>query len=309
MRQASPRVLLVLALGVIAVSFSALLIRWANAPALSTAALRLVFASGPALALLPLYGRRDLPALGGDGSRWAALSALCLALHFTTWIASLELTSVASSVVFVTTSPLFVAALVGLRGEKPAPAMWRAIAVCLAGGAVIGATDIGRGGAAIWGDLLAVAGAFFAGCYWAIGRRLRADLSVTTYTGIVYPLTAALLVVFALGARQPLLGFSAKTYLMFLLMALVPQLIGHSSLNWALGYLTAPFVAIAVLGEPVIATILAALFLGETPGALAVAGGCVLLAGVWLGLRAETAGVPEGLPDAPAVAVVAPRSD
>lgn len=299
MSQASPRVLAVLTTGVIAVSFSALLIRWANAPALSTAAVRLVFASVPALAMLPLRAQRDRQALGGEGKWWAALSALCLALHFTTWIASLELTSVASSVVFVTTSPLFVAAIVGLRGERPSSAMWRAIAVCLAGGAVIGATDIGRGGEAIWGDLLALAGAFFAGCYWAIGRRLRVNMAVTTYTGVVYPLTALLLVVFALGARQPLLGFNAKTYALFALMALGPQLLGHCSLNWALGYLSAPFVAIAVLGEPVIATILAALFLHEAPGVLAIAGGCLLLAGVWLGLRAETAAAAGLLPDTP----------
>ena len=110
---------------------------------------------------------------------------------------------------------------------------------------------------------------------------------MTTYIGVVYPLAALGLLALAVGGRQRLAGFDAETWLMFVLMALVPQLIGHSSLNWALGYLSAPFVAIAVLGEPVIATLLAAVFLSEFPGPLRIVGGIVVLAGVYLGLRAE----------------------
>src|SRR5581483_11276470 len=166
MRNVSARVLVVLALGVLAVSTAAIFIREADAPAVSTSALRLLFASVPALALLPLRGRRDLTRVGGSGLRWALLSGFCLALHFLTWIGSLELTTVASSVVFVTTSPLFVAGLSAVRGEPPSARMWRAIGVCLVGGLVIGGADLGRGSAAIWGDLLALAGAFFVACYF-----------------------------------------------------------------------------------------------------------------------------------------------
>lgn len=287
MRQVRPLVLLVLLAGVLAVSCAAIFVRLADAPALSTAAMRMLFAALPSLALLPLRGRRELPRLGRDDWRWACLSGLCLALHFATWIASLGMTTVSSSVALVTTSPLFVTAFVALRGERVSRATLLAALVCCAGGLTIGAADLGGGREAIAGDLLALVGAAFAGAYFAIGRRLRGVTSMTTYIGVVYPIAALGLVAIALAGRQPLWGFSGRTYLMFLLMAAVPQLIGHSSLNWALGYLSAPFVAISVLGEPVISTVLAAIFLGEVPGATRIAGAAVVLAGVYLGLRAE----------------------
>ncbi|HLZ70128.1 MAG TPA: DMT family transporter [Dehalococcoidia bacterium] len=284
----------VLFAGVLAVSAAALFVRLADAPALSTAAYRLLFASVPTIALLPMRGRRELPALHRADWGWLLLSGGCLALHFATWIASLEMTTVSSSVALVTTSPLFVAGVVMLRGERVSRATVLAMLVCLAGGLIIGAADVG-GGRALAGDLLALAGAAFAGAYFALGRRLRAVTSVTTYIGTVYPIAAIALTVAALAGRQRLSGFDGQTWLMFVLLALVPQLLGHSSLNWALGYLSAPFVAIAVLGEPVIATVLAALFLGELPGPLRIAGGIVVLAGVYLGLRAELEAAPAGV--------------
>ena len=287
MRTLSPRVLVVLAIGVLAVSTAAIIIREIAAPALSIAAWRLIFASLPALGLLPLRGRRELQRVGRNGTGWAILSGTCLALHFIAWIASLQMTSVASSVVFVTISPLFVAGIDALRGEPPSRLMLLAIAVCIAGGTLIGSADFARGARSLQGDLLAIAGAFFVAIYFAIGRRLRASLSLTTYTGVVYPVAALLTLGAALGARRPMLGFDATTYGLLVLLALVPQVIGHSSLNWALGYLSAPFVAIAVLGEPVISTVLAALVLNERPGALQAFGAVVLLAGVWIALRAE----------------------
>jgi drug/metabolite transporter (DMT)-like permease len=279
MRTISPRVLIVLTIGVLAVSTAAIIIREITAPALSIAAWRLIFASLPALGLLPLRGRRELRRVGRNGVGWALLSGACLALHFISWIASLQMTTVASSVVFVTISPLFVATFDALRGEPPSRLMLLAIAVCIAGGALIGGADLAHGTRSLEGDLLA----------FALGRRLRASLSLTTYTGVVYPAAALLTLLAAIGARRPMLGLDATTYGLLVLLALVPQVIGHSSLNWALGYLSAPFVAIAVLGEPVISTVLAALVLDERPGALQALGGMVLLAGVWIALRAEHA--------------------
>jgi drug/metabolite transporter (DMT)-like permease len=104
---------------------------------------------------------------------------------------------------------------------------------------------------------------------------------------VVYPVAAVLLLVMALAARQPLTGFSGQTWAMFLLLALVPQLIGHSSLNWALRHLSAHLVTVAVLGEPVISTLLAMPLLGERPGALRISGGVVTLLGVYLAVREE----------------------
>jgi drug/metabolite transporter (DMT)-like permease len=287
MRGVRPGVLIVLFVGVASVSCAALFVRLADAPALSTAAMRMLFAAVPSLALLPLRARRELPRLTRTDWRWIVLSGVVLALHFATWIASLGMTTVSSSVALVTTSPLFVAAFVVLRGERVSRGTVVAMLVCLVGGLTIGYADLGRGNQAIAGDLLALAGAAFAGLYFVIGRRLRAVTSMTTYIGVVYPIAAAGLVLITLAARRPLTGFSGETYLMFVLMALVPQLLGHSALNWALGYLSAPFVSIAVLGEPVISTVLAAIFLSELPGATRIAGGVVVLVGVYLGLRSE----------------------
>ncbi len=287
MRSVRPDVLIVLFIGVAAVSCAALFVRLADAPALSTAAMRMLFASVPSLALLPLRARRELPRLTRSDWRWIVLSGLVLALHFATWIASLGMTTVSSSVALVTTSPLFVALFVALRGERVSRGTVIAMIVCMIGGLTIGYADLGRGNQAIAGDLLALAGAAFAALYFAIGRRMRAVTSMTTYVGVVYPIAAAGLVAITLAARRPLSGFSGQTYLMFVLMALVPQLLGHSALNWALGYLSAPFVSIAVLGEPVIATVLAAIFLSELPGPTRIAGGVIVLVGVYLGLRSE----------------------
>lgn len=287
MRTVRSGVLIILFVGVAAVGSAAVLVRLADAPALSVAAWRLSLAAVPALALLPLRGRRELPRLTPADWRWTAVSGLCLALHFATWIASLGMTTVSSSVALVTTSPLFVAAFLALRGERVSRGTLLAMLVCLAGGLVIGYADLGRGGEALTGDLLALVGAAFAGVYFSLGRRLRASTSMTTYIGVVYPIAAVALVIIAVAGRQPLTGFDGKTYFTFFAMALVPQLIGHSALNWALGYLSAPFVTIAVLGEPVIATVLAAIFLSELPGVARVAGGIIVLVGVYLGLRAE----------------------
>jgi drug/metabolite transporter (DMT)-like permease len=278
----------VLGLGVCAVSVAAPLIKAASAPALSIAAYRLLLASLPVVALALWRRRRELQSLSRASWLAVLLSGLCLAAHFATWVASLQFGTVASSVALVTTSPLFVAILaLVFAGERTSRRMLTAIAVCAAGGAVIGMADFRGGGQELWGDALALAGAAFAAGYLALGRRVRAGVSALGYVGAVYPVAALTLLLAAVAARQPLAGFAPRTYVILLLLALVPQVLGHSSLNWSLGYLSAPFVAIAILGEPVIATLLAAVFLGEMPGWERVLGGILILAGVYLALRVE----------------------
>ncbi|MGI8552829.1 MAG: DMT family transporter, partial [Dehalococcoidia bacterium] len=198
--------------------------------------------------------------------------------------------TVASSVTLVTTSPFFVAGFAFLfAGERTSRRMFLAIAVCTAGGLIIGAADLTVGGRALLGDGLALAGAVFAAAYFALGRSVRMRVSLLGYVGIVYPIAALALLATTILARQPLSGFSPETYLMLALLALVSQLIGHSSLNWALGYLSAPFVSITVLGEAVLATALAAVFLAEPPGLERIAGGVLILTGVFMALREEDA--------------------
>lgn len=281
--------------GVVAVSFAALFIRLAAAPALGIASYRLGLASLPVVALTLARRRHELLHLRRDDLGSGLLSGLCLAGHFATWVASLQFASVASSVAFVTTSPIFVAAIAfAVTGERISRPMLGAIGICIAGGAVIGAVDLHAGGTALTGDGLALAGAIFSAAYFALGRRMRRRVSLLSYVGIVYPVAAVVLVALALLTRQPLTGYSPHTYLFLALLALIPQIIGHSTLNWALGYLSAPFVAIAVLGEPVLATILAWIVLSEWPGPERIAGGVLILIGVYVAMRDEHARLPDG---------------
>jgi drug/metabolite transporter (DMT)-like permease len=282
------QVYLVLGIGVFAVGWAAIFIRLAEAPALSTAAYRLVFASIPVGSYALLRHRGDLRALR-RGDWWLLVGAgLALAAHFASWIASLQLTSIASSVALVTTQPLWAALIAAaVLGERVTRGTLIAILVASAGGALIGARDFAAGGEALAGDALALVGAICAAVYFIIGRRLRATVDLPAYVGVVYPAAAVLLLATAAITRQPLSGFDQETWLMFLLLALVPQLIGHSSLNWAVRYLPAHIVTVALLGEPVLSTLLAIPILGEWPGLLRVVGGAITLVGVYLALREE----------------------
>ena len=276
----------VVAVGVLAVSTAAVLIRLADAPALAIAAYRLSLAS---LVTFPLAMARDprgLRSLSLSRFLWCMASALALAVHFAAWIASLEHTSVASSVVLVTTSPLLIAAVshVAYR-ERLTPAVAGGIALGAAGGLTLALGDRAAGGGELYGDFLALIGAAASGAYFLIGRRVRRDLSNVSYIAIVYLGSAAMLMTAVVVTGTPLTGFTAGTYWMILLITLLPQLLGHSSLNWALGHLSATLVAVAVMAEPVGATLLAWLILGESPPAASVAGGALVLSGVYIAFR------------------------
>jgi drug/metabolite transporter (DMT)-like permease len=278
--------LIVLALGVCAVSTAAVLIREADAPALVIAAYRLCLASLPLLLFAGATGRlRQI-----SSRRRLALTALAgvfLALHFGFWIASVKQTSVVTSVVLVTAQPLFVAVASGpLLGERVSSATWSGIALAAGGASVMVAEDIGRGQETLLGDLYAILGAVFASGYFLIGRGLRAGgQSWLSYVTVAYSVSAVSLAGAAAVSGESFFGYSDRTYAFLVLLALVPQLIGHTALNRSLGYLPAVAVTVAVLGEPVGATLLAAIFLDERPGAIEVAGALLVLAGVYAGLR------------------------
>ena len=276
----------VVAVGVLAVSTAAVLIRLADAPALAIAAYRLSLASLVTLPLAMAKDHQGLRALSMSQFLWCMASALALAVHFAAWIASLEHTSVASSVVLVTTSPLLIAAVshVAYR-ERLTPAVAGGIALGVVGGLVLAQGDRAAGGGELYGDFLALIGAVAAGTYFLIGRRVRRSLSNVSYIAIVYLGSAVALVAAVIVTGTPLTGFSASTYWMILLVTLAPQLLGHSSLNWALGHLSATLVAVAVMAEPVGATILAWAILGESPPLASVIGGTLVLSGVYLAFR------------------------
>jgi drug/metabolite transporter (DMT)-like permease len=291
--------LAVLALGVAAVSTAAIFIREADAPALVISAYRLALASAPLLVLQGIRRRRLLPGRGGERAL-TVLAGLFLAAHFGFWIASVQETSIITSVVLVTAQPLFVAVASGpLLGEKPSALAWAGIVIAAAGAAVMVSEDIGEGTDALRGDLFALLGAVFAAAYIITGRSLRTSGSEwLPYVTAVYSTAAVVLVLTALAAGHSPGGYSTETYLFFVLLALIPQLIGHTAINRSLGYLPAASVAIAILGEPVGATLLGAVFLDEIPTAVQLAGAALVLAGVYAGLRGTiTAAEPAVAPD------------
>ncbi len=291
--------------GILAVSTASIFIRYAQqgAPSLVIAAYRLTFAS---LVLAPLAIWRHRPELQSLTRRellLGALSGFFLALHFATWISSLEYTTVASSVVLVTTTPLWVALLSPLVLKEP---ITRPVVIgmllALVGGSIVGISDtctIQNGltcpplikflqGKAMWGNFLALAGAWMAAGYLLIGRRLRAKMSLIPYIFVVYGMAALVLIgIMFLSGNSPI-GYTPQTFIFMLLLALVPQLLGHSTFNWALRYLPASFVSVTLLGEPIGSTILAFFLLKESPTPLNIIGGTLILAGIYAASRVES---------------------
>jgi drug/metabolite transporter (DMT)-like permease len=288
--------------GILAVSTASILIKYAqeSVPSLVIAAYRLTIAS---LVLAPVAvtrGGGELRALSRPDLRLALLSGVFLALHFASWISSLEFTSVASSVVLVTTTPLWVAALSPLvLKERISAAIVVGMLLALAGGILVGVSDsctwsgglscpsLGDfvRGEAFLGNFLALFGAWMAAGYILAGRRLRVRMSLVPYIFVVYGMAAVVEIVIMFAAGLPAFGYPAQAYFWMILLALVPQLIGHSTFNWALGFLPASLVSIALLGEPVGSILLAYFLLDQAPGALNLVGCALILAGIFIASR------------------------
>ena len=304
MNQPRTRLILPLALlfAILAVSTASIFIKFAqeDAPSLVIAALRLTLAS---LVLAPIAltrHRAELRGLTRTDLMLGLLSGLFLSIHFATWITSLEYTTIASSVVLVSTGPLWVALLapVFLREPLTRPILI-GMALALVGGIVIGMSDScawNNGiscpsldqvlhGRALLGNFLALTGALMVAGYLMIGRKLRIKISLVPYVFLVYSTAAICLLAFMLIAGESPFGYTPITYLWILLLALIPQLIGHSTYNWALAHLPAAFVAITTLGEPIGSAILAYFILQETPTAAVLTGGALILIGIYLASR------------------------
>jgi len=297
--------LLAMGLAILAVSTASIFIRYAQrtTPSLVIAAWRLTLAT---LVLTPFalrYHREEIRALKRRELALLGLSGVFLAFHFASWITSLEYSRVAIAVVLVSTTPLWVAILAALfLNERVGSLAVFGLAIALVGGGLVGlheSCQVLTGGIICGklstlyqgrdfiGNILALAGAWFAAGYLLIGRRMRAGLSLIAYTFLVYG-TAAMILLAGVGVlRQPLIGYPPLTYWWLLALALVPQLLGHSTFNWALGYLPVAFVSVLLLGEPVGATLLALVLLGEVPGGLELLGGIFILIGIYLAARGQ----------------------
>lgn len=280
---------LAMVLSIAAVSTASIMIRVSHAPPLAIAAYRMIFST---LMLLPWFiqskGARKVAETGKTGILKLAAVGLVLAVHFASWITSINMTSVASSVVFVHIDPVFVALVSHfLLGERITTRTALGIAVALAGATLIALGDFGLE-LNLLGDALALIGGLMLGIYILAGRQLRQNLDLVSYVTPVYATSALVLVAASLFYGVPLAGYAPREYVIFFAIALVPMIFGHTVYNWALRYVTAPVVSISLLGEPVGASILAYLILSEVPGTKVILGGIITLVGILIcAYRAE----------------------
>ncbi|AJE04639.1 DMT family transporter [Geobacter pickeringii] len=272
--------------GVFAVSFSALFVRLATAPPVIIATYRLLFTF---LLLAPLSALERFSGVRRMSWRQrglAAASGVFLALHLVTWFISLNYTSVASSVVIVTIQPVFVVLGSWLFFSEKVPRLALVGGgLALLGSVVIGAGDFQAGMEALWGDLLALAAAIFVSGYLLIGRRLRAGVEIHGYTFVTYGASSLVLVVASAATRAPFHPYPLRDWLLFLALAAVCTVLGHTVFNWVLRYVQASVVSVSILGEPIGAIIWASLFLGENPTPRQLAGGAFIFSGLFLFTR------------------------
>jgi drug/metabolite transporter (DMT)-like permease len=286
---------LVLVVAVFAVSISAPLIRLSEAHPLVIATWRLGFAMAVIAAILLLTGGwRQWRSLTRKEFSLAAGAGVLLALHFWAWNASVGLTTIAASVVLVNTQPLFVAAFsAATLGERPSPRQWAGILVAVAGAAFIAFPDLVATGTdslrarALLGDLLAIVGAVTVAGYYVTGRHLRRKLDLWPYVGLVYGSCFLTLLALAASAGVGLGNQPPREIAIFAALAAGPMLLGHTGINYALRFAPAYLVNLPLLGEPVLATVAAALIpaLAEVPPVSTVAGGLIVLAGILIASR------------------------
>jgi drug/metabolite transporter (DMT)-like permease len=279
----------VLLLSVFAVSWAGPLVRFADAPALAVAFWRLALSCLLIGMVLLARGEwREVRSLTRREWALSCLAGVFLAAHFVTWIASLELTTVAASVVLVSTQPLWVALLsIPLLGERPRRVQWLGIGVATLGAAWVGWGGPGGTPGSLRGDLLALSGAILAAAYYVIGRGLRRGMTIWPYVAVVYGAATLVLFVSMAASGTSYTGYSSTDWLVFGALAVGPMMIGHTGQNWALRYLPAYVVNLSLLGEPVGATLIAWLLPGirETPPASLLAGGGLILVGIIMGMR------------------------
>jgi drug/metabolite transporter (DMT)-like permease len=274
-----------LVVAVLGVSTSGLFIRLAESPSLVIATYRMVLVTAMLLPVLLATRRFDLAPVGGRKLARLALAGVFLAAHFGLWTTSLAYTSVASSVVLVSTHPVLVALAEAAWLGRALPASGAiGIGLTVLGGVVIGFNELALGGTSLLGCVLALGGAVSMVGYLLIGRDLRAHMDLLSYVTAVYAVCGLVLLCASLLAEGSLAA-PLSDIPIFLALAILPTICGHTVFNWTLRHLPASVVATAFLGEPVGASVLAWLILGEAPGLATIVGGSVILAGLFLTMR------------------------
>lgn len=287
---------LAISVAMVSISFASIFIKWSESPPFVIAAYRLLFSSA---ILLPFVlwtrGFSEMRRFTKTDVLLVLLSGVALTFHFQLWIASLSLTLVSTSVILVTSHPIFVAAVSHfLLKEEVKKIAAVGIVIAFAGVAVISIADYGVGGSTLLGDLMAFVGGICAGIYFLSGRVARQRVSLATYAFSVYTISSVMLFASAAIAGDALAVTDGTELLLFLAMAIFPTMLGHTMFNYALKRVPAHIISTSVLGEPVGASILAFLLLpGEVPGAEIVLGGVLVVGGLYIvlskGYRPKTA--------------------
>lgn len=274
---------LAILIAVIAVSFSAIFIRWSDAHPLVIATYRMGITS---LILLPLVVSRykdEFKNIHKEDLIFMVAIGMVLALHFGSWISSLEGTSVASSVILVTSHPLFVAIVSHyIFRERLKSIGYIGIVVAFSGIIILSLGDLGIGESNFRADILALIGSIAAGTYILGGRKARRNISLIPYVFIVYGICTLCLLTASVAISAPLYPLPFEEYRLFLLMALIPTILGHTMYNYALKYVKAQVISVSLLGEPIGSTILALILLNEGPPQFTIIGGFLILPGIYL---------------------------
>lgn len=289
LQRTDPATVAALGVAVLAVSASGPMIAYAAAPALAIAFWRNALAVGVLVPVAAVRRRDELLDLAGPARRagvFTVVAGVALAVHFGTWVPSTKLTTVATATALVATQPVWQGLIAVCQGRRLPWLTWAGIAVAVAGAIAVTGADAGFSGTAFTGDLLAVAGAVAGAVYTALGERVRATASTTSYTAVCYLVCAAVLLVVCVAGRVPLTGYPATAWLVLAGLTIGPQLLGHSLFNFALRRVTATTVSVVVLLEVPGAALIGWLWLGQTLRPAAWPGIALLMAGLVMVVRA-----------------------
>jgi len=280
----------IILIGMVSVGLASIFIRLCNASPIIIATYRMSISSiliAPVFFIAKREGKARYIQAKRDILFFAFLGGF-LAVHFILWISSLSYTTVLASTVLVTTNPIFVAVLsLLLFRERTRRGTIIGIITAFVGGIFITLSVKSGGIGSNFGNFLALTGAIAVSFYLILGKKMRERFDLITYIFFVYSFTAIILIMVSILTKQSFLHYSKVTYLYFFLLALIPQIIGHTVFNWALKYFSAPFVAVAILGEPVFATFFALIILKEVPTFTELVGGILILSGIYFSARAE----------------------
>ena len=287
--QKHPMIMIVV--GVLGISMSAIFVKYSTAPSAVTAAFRLLWTV--ALMSPVVFGKREvhreLKTLDKKCLVLSAISGLFLAIHFVLWFESLQHTSVASSTTIVCTEVIWVALgfCLFMKGKLKRKAIL-AITVTFAGSILIACADSASGGVHLYGDILALLAAVAVAVYTLIGRVVREKVSTTVYTYVVYSACALVLVLTCFVQGYALFDYGISAIVVGALLAIFSTILGHSIFSWCLKYFSPAFVSASKLCEPVVAAVFAGILFKEVPAFTVFVGGAMILGGVLYYSKIET---------------------